>query len=108
MSLALLLTVCSTSALLLYVGCYQISFGRISWLMVSEVFPLRTRGKGIILAILTNSASNDVVNFAFSPLKFHKPWGQLMKIGYQNSCFAHLVERFACLYTSQVSNLALM
>ncbi|XP_061358101.1 uncharacterized protein LOC133302350 [Gastrolobium bilobum] len=39
--------------------------------------------------------------------KFHEPWGQLMKTGYQNSRFAHQVERFACLYTSQVSNLGL-
>ncbi|KAF6166649.1 hypothetical protein GIB67_005511 [Kingdonia uniflora] len=39
--------------------------------------------------------------------KFHKVWGQLMKTGYQNSRFAHQVERFACLYTSQVTNLAL-
>ena len=33
-------------------------------------------------------------------------WGQLLKTGYQNSRFAHQVERFACLYTSHVSNLA--
>ncbi|XAR61760.1 5'-nucleotidase [Bertholletia excelsa] len=39
--------------------------------------------------------------------KFHMVWGQLMKTGYQNSRFAHQVERFACLYTSQVSNLSL-
>ncbi|XP_030484344.2 uncharacterized protein LOC115700814 isoform X2 [Cannabis sativa] len=39
--------------------------------------------------------------------KFHTVWGQLMKTGYQNSRFAHQVERFACLYTSQVSNLSL-
>ncbi|CAI0383056.1 unnamed protein product [Linum tenue] len=39
--------------------------------------------------------------------KFHKVWGQLMKTGYQNSRFAHQVERFACLYTSQVSNISL-
>ncbi|KAL6493105.1 hypothetical protein OROGR_032864 [Orobanche gracilis] len=39
--------------------------------------------------------------------KFHRVWGQLMKTGYQNSRFAHQVERFACLYTSQVSNLSL-
>lgn len=37
--------------------------------------------------------------------KFHQVWGQLMKTGYQNSRFAHQVERFACLYTSQVTNL---
>ncbi|XP_024394455.1 uncharacterized protein [Physcomitrium patens] len=36
---------------------------------------------------------------------FHKTWGQLMKTGYQNSRFSHQVERFACLYTSHVTNL---
>lgn len=59
----------AVGALLLYVGCYQISFGPISWLMVSEIFPLRTRGKGISLAVLTNFGSNAIVTFAFSPLK---------------------------------------
>ncbi|XP_004490988.1 uncharacterized protein [Cicer arietinum] len=39
--------------------------------------------------------------------QFHPKWGQLMKAGYQNSRFAHQVERYACLYTSQVSNLGL-
>ncbi|KAJ4759952.1 Cytosolic purine 5'-nucleotidase [Rhynchospora pubera] len=39
--------------------------------------------------------------------RFHKVWGQLMKTGYQNSRFAHQVERFACLYSSQVTNLGL-
>ncbi|PQM43148.1 D-xylose-proton symporter-like 3 chloroplastic isoform X2 [Prunus yedoensis var. nudiflora] len=72
----------AVASLLLYVGCYQISFGPISWLMVSEIFPLRTRGKGISLAVLTNFASNAIVTFAFSPLKealgaetlFHPLW----------------------------------
>ncbi|EYU45952.1 hypothetical protein ABFS82_04G087100 [Erythranthe guttata] len=59
----------AVAALLLYVGCYQISFGPISWLMVSEIFPLRTRGKGISLSVLTNFGSNALVTFAFFPLK---------------------------------------
>ncbi|KAL9415921.1 hypothetical protein AB3S75_039172 [Citrus x aurantiifolia] len=59
----------AVAALLLYVGCYQISFGPISWLIVSEIFPLRTRGRGISLAVLTNFGSNAIVTFAFSPLK---------------------------------------
>ncbi|KAJ4971422.1 hypothetical protein NE237_004521 [Protea cynaroides] len=61
--------VVAVAALLLYVGCYQISFGPISWLMVSEIFPLRTRGRGISLAVLTNFGSNAIVTFAFYPLK---------------------------------------
>jgi HAD superfamily 5'-nucleotidase-like hydrolase len=36
---------------------------------------------------------------------FHPVWGQLFKTGYQRSLYAHQVERFACLYTSHVSNL---
>ncbi|CAN6442790.1 unnamed protein product [Victoria cruziana] len=56
-------------SLLLYVGCYQISFGPISWLMVSEIFPIRTRGRGISLAVLANFGSNAVVTFAFSLLQ---------------------------------------
>ncbi|XP_057953113.1 D-xylose-proton symporter-like 3, chloroplastic isoform X2 [Malania oleifera] len=62
-------SIVAVAALLLYVGCYQISFGPISWLMVSEIFPLRTRGRGISLAVLTNFGSNAIVTFAFSPLK---------------------------------------
>jgi HAD superfamily 5'-nucleotidase-like hydrolase len=36
---------------------------------------------------------------------FHATWGQLMKTGHQNSRFAAQVENYACLYTSQLTNL---
>ncbi|XP_057970725.1 D-xylose-proton symporter-like 2 [Malania oleifera] len=56
-------------ALLLYVGCYQLSFGPIGWLMISEIFPLRLRGRGLSIAVLVNFGANAIVTFAFSPLK---------------------------------------
>ncbi|XP_058183012.1 D-xylose-proton symporter-like 2 isoform X2 [Rhododendron vialii] len=56
-------------ALLLYVGCYQLSFGPIGWLMISEIFPLRMRGRGLSIAVLVNFGANAIVTFAFSPLK---------------------------------------
>lgn len=56
-------------ALLLYVGCYQLSFGPIGWLMISEIFPLKLRGRGLSLAVLVNFGANALVTFAFSPLK---------------------------------------
>ncbi|KAJ0970874.1 hypothetical protein J5N97_018833 [Dioscorea zingiberensis] len=59
----------AVAALLLYVGCYQLSFGPIGWLMISEIFPLRLRGKGLSIAVLVNFASNALVTFAFSPLE---------------------------------------
>jgi hypothetical protein len=57
------------STSLLFAFVFQVSFGPISWLMVSEIFPLRARGRGISLAVLTNFGSNALVTFAFSPLK---------------------------------------
>lgn len=56
-------------ALLLYVGCYQLSFGPIGWLMISEIFPLRLRGRGLGIAVLVNFGANALVTFTFSPLK---------------------------------------
>ncbi|KAL6123815.1 hypothetical protein ACLB2K_076332 [Fragaria x ananassa] len=55
-------------ALLLYVGCYQLSFGPIGWLMISEIFPVGFRGQGPSIGVL-NSAANALITFAFSPLK---------------------------------------
>lgn len=47
----------------------QLSFGPIGWLMMSEIFPLRMRGRGMSLAVLVNFGANAIVAFAFSPLK---------------------------------------
>ncbi|KAK0592245.1 hypothetical protein LWI29_015707 [Acer saccharum] len=59
----------AVAALLLYVGCYQLSFGPIGWLMISEIFPLRLRGRGLSIAVLVNFGANAIVTLAFSPLK---------------------------------------
>ncbi|KAL1550626.1 Vacuolar glucose transporter 1 [Salvia divinorum] len=56
-------------ALLVYVGCYQLSFGPIGWLMISEIFPLRQRGRGLSIAVLINFGANALVALAFSPLQ---------------------------------------
>ncbi|KAI0489249.1 hypothetical protein KFK09_029091 [Dendrobium nobile] len=63
------LPVVAVIALLLYVGSYQLSFGPIGWLMISEIFPLRIRGRGLSIAVLANFATNALVTFAFSPLQ---------------------------------------
>jgi len=47
----------------------QLSFGPIGWLMISEIFPLKLRGRGLSLAVLVNFGANALVTFAFSPLK---------------------------------------
>ncbi|KAI8470339.1 MAG: general substrate transporter [Monoraphidium minutum] len=54
----------SVIALLLYVGCYQVSFGPISWLIVGEVFPLAVRSQAIAVAAVLNYGSNFAVSLA--------------------------------------------
>lgn len=56
-------------ALFLYVGCYQASFGPITWLILSEIFPLRTRGRALSVGVLLNFAGNAIVTFSFSPVQ---------------------------------------
>ncbi|KAG2700880.1 hypothetical protein I3760_06G018500 [Carya illinoinensis] len=46
----------------------MLSFGPIGWLMISEIFPLRLRGRGLSIAVLVNLGANALVTFAFSPL----------------------------------------
>merc|ERR1712118_254004 len=41
-------------ALMLYVVGYQIGFGPIVWLLISEIFPLRVRGPAMSIAVLMN------------------------------------------------------
>jgi len=45
-------------ALMLYVSGYQIGFGPISWLMISEVFPVSVRGAAMSIAAVVNFGTN--------------------------------------------------
>lgn len=48
----------TVGALMLYVCGYQIGFGPISWLLISEVFPLSVRGAALSLAAIVNFGMN--------------------------------------------------
>merc|ERR1719444_187236 len=48
----------TVAGLMLYVSGYQVGFGPIAWLMISEVFPLRVRGAALSIAAVVNFASN--------------------------------------------------
>jgi MFS family permease len=48
----------TTVALMVYVSGYQVGFGPISWLLISEVFPLNVRGAALSLAAVINFGSN--------------------------------------------------
>eukprot|EP01035_Chromulina_nebulosa_P017396 gene17396-22945_t len=53
------------TALFIYIGGYQIGFGPISWLLISEIFPLEVRGKAVSIAVVTNFFWNTVMTFIF-------------------------------------------
>lgn len=46
-----------------YIAGYQIGFGPITWLMISEVFPQDVRGKAVAVAVQANFALNALVQF---------------------------------------------
>ena len=48
-----------------YVGFFAIGLGPVFWLLISEVFPLATRGRGTSMATFANWASNLVVALTF-------------------------------------------
>jgi len=56
-------------ALVLYVCGYQIGFGPITWLIISEVFPLRTRTRALSMAVVVNFGFNLGVTFALDPME---------------------------------------
>jgi sugar porter (SP) family MFS transporter len=63
-SLGIVATVC----LMVYIVCFAFSMGPIAWILVSEVFPLRVRGRGVAAATLGSGASNFLVSITFLSL----------------------------------------
>jgi sugar porter (SP) family MFS transporter len=54
--------------LVLYIACFAFSLGAIAWILVSEVFPLRVRGRGVAIATLFSGISNFIVSQTFLTL----------------------------------------
>jgi MFS transporter, SP family, galactose:H+ symporter len=52
-------------SILFFVGSYQIGFGPISWLILSEIFPLRIRSTAVSIGTLFNFGSNLLVATLF-------------------------------------------
>ena len=53
------------TSILFFVGSYQIGFGPISWLILSEIFPLRIRSTAVSIGTLFNFGSNLLVATLF-------------------------------------------
>ncbi len=58
----------ATACLMFFITCYAFSIGPIAWILVSEVFPLRVRGRGVAAATLAFGTSNFLVSLTFLSL----------------------------------------
>ena len=53
------------ACILAFVGSYQVGFGPITWLILSEIFPLRIRSAAVSIGTLANFGSNLLVALLF-------------------------------------------
>jgi sugar porter (SP) family MFS transporter len=60
--------VIATVCLMVYITCFAFSMGPIAWILVSEVFPLQVRGRGVAVASLASGAANFLVSLTFLSL----------------------------------------
>ncbi|HEY1807222.1 MAG TPA: sugar porter family MFS transporter, partial [Acidobacteriaceae bacterium] len=60
--------VVATVCLMSYIAFFAFSMGPIAWILASEVFPLRVRGRGVAAATLGSGASNFLVSLTFLSL----------------------------------------
>ena len=60
--------VIATVCLMVYITCFAFSMGPIAWILVSEVFPLQLRGRGVAAATIGSGAANFVVSLTFLSL----------------------------------------
>jgi sugar porter (SP) family MFS transporter len=60
--------VVATVCLMVYITCFAFSMGPIAWILVSEVFPLQVRGRGVAVASLASGAANFLVSLTFLSL----------------------------------------
>ena len=59
----------SVISLLLYVGCYQFSFGPITWAINGEIYPASVRTQALAIASMLNFGSNAVVGYLLPSLQ---------------------------------------
>ncbi len=58
----------TAASLAAYVGCFALGLGPVFWLLISEIFPLSIRGRGMSAATIANWIANLVVALTFLDL----------------------------------------
>ncbi len=58
----------TAASLAAYIGCFAIGLGPVFWLLISEIFPMSIRARGMSVATIANWLSNLVVALTFLDL----------------------------------------
>jgi sugar porter (SP) family MFS transporter len=58
----------AVAGLLMYTGSFAIGLGPVFWLLISEIYPVRIRGRAMSVATMANWAANFVVTISFLTL----------------------------------------
>lgn len=60
-----LFSILTIATMILFIGSFAVSFGPLSWLIISEIFPLKFRGLGMSIGAFTLWSSTTLVNYSF-------------------------------------------
>jgi SP family galactose:H+ symporter-like MFS transporter len=58
-------SILTISTMFLFIGSFALSFGPLSWLIISEIFPLKFRGLGMSIGAFVLWSSTALVNYSF-------------------------------------------
>jgi SP family galactose:H+ symporter-like MFS transporter len=60
-----LFSVLTITTMVVFIGSFALSFGPLSWLIISEIFPLKFRGLGMSIGAFTVWSATTIVNYSF-------------------------------------------
>lgn len=60
-----LFSLLTITTMVLFIGSFAVSFGPLSWLIISEIFPLNFRGLGMSIGAFTVWSATTIVNYSF-------------------------------------------
>jgi sugar porter (SP) family MFS transporter len=60
-----LFSILTIATMILFIGSFAVSFGPLSWLLISEIFPLKFRGLGMSIGAFTLWSATALVNYSF-------------------------------------------
>jgi len=75
-------TLVSLICMLGYVACFALSWGPVTWVLLSEIFPNRIRGRAMALAVAAMWVSNLIISLSFPILNNSSGLNQVFNHGF--------------------------